>query len=152
MIPVRIAALLTAEGIDGVRWVLVDAEDSAVQAEVAAVPVEPMPGQAATQRRRLRWLLQAAVVAAALLAAALTTRALLIRFDARGTATVPAAGNAAAARPTPSLPALVSDETSAASWLSLAPSVPADWLPGSPAAAVVDIVDASAPKATPTPP
>lgn len=147
MIPVRIAALLTAEGIEGVRWVLVDADEGEAQlGDLPAPAPESAPGRAATQRRHLRWLLQAAVIAAALVAAAFTTRALLIRFDSADSRPVPAHGAAPVAAPLASAP------NPSPSWLTLAPTVRGEWLPGSPAAAVSDIMDSGASTTPPASP
>lgn len=98
MIPVRIAAQLTAEGTDGVRWVLVDAEEGDAQLGTAS----PAAAEAGldtwlARRKRLRWLLQAAVIASALIAAAVTTRALLTPREQPTSPASPARATVAAA-------------------------------------------------------
>ena len=78
MTPVKIAAGLSATGIEGLRWVLVDDDEGGKQPPVpaepaAAVEAEPRP----RGRRRLPpWPAKLALVAVGLCLAWLTTRSL----------------------------------------------------------------------------
>lgn len=85
MTPIRIASQLTPTGIEGVRWVLVDADEGGKTAGDDR-PVEPEADDPSGGRKVLRWLLQAAVIVVALVAASLTTRVLIGRADDRAPA------------------------------------------------------------------
>jgi hypothetical protein len=124
MIHVQIASEVTADGVRGVRWVLLDAFEPA-QPDVAAtaetegtgrLPVEPLPAfgppniapaaAAAADSRRLPWL--KALMVTAGLGAALWTASVQIGLPGRG---APAAAGAASAATLPPVPATAASST-----------------------------------------
>ena len=95
MIPVKIAANLSASGIDGVRWVLVDTAEVELQATTAAVMSAPLAddtGARPRPRGRL-WLLKLLLLLAGLALAWFATHATI-------------AGRAKAPVPSQAMPAL----------------------------------------------